>query len=150
MIVAVIAISLVIGFIVAAGVVGTQAQRLARQRREPVWRLAEAADFVAQRLPFDVAASLRGHELSALLRGHLNQLQFGADTETEGALDGPDSEATSVTEGSSSAAELYRTVRQSGREVSLDDVEAVVEAHLDYLRRIGALAAVNDPGDSGT
>ena len=147
MIVAVIAISLVIGFIVAAGVVGTQAQRLARQRREPVWRLAEAADFVAQRLPFDAAASLRGDELEALLRGHLNQLRFGAVTETGSALVGPDTEATSVTQDSSSAAELYRSVRYGGLEVSLDEVVAVVEAHLDYLRRIGALAAVTDLSD---
>ncbi len=147
MLVAVIAISLVIGFIVAAGVIGAQAQRLARQRREPVWRLAEAADFVARRLPFEVAASLRSDELEALLRGHLNQLQFGSNAEDADALDGPDARAASVTEDSFSAAQLYRTLRLSGLEVSLDDVVAVVAAHLDYLRLIGALSTVTDPSE---
>ncbi|WP_419932688.1 hypothetical protein [Candidatus Poriferisodalis sp.] len=151
MIVAVIVISLVIGFVVAAGVVGSQAQRLGRQRREPVWRLAEAAEFVAELVPFDIAASLSASELEALLRAHLNQLQFGpaaapdeadgADADAEGAM------GTSVTEDRSSAAELYRSVRRDGFEVSLEQVHAVASAHLEYLRLIGALAVV-DPGGS--
>lgn len=147
MIVAVIVISLVIGFVVAAGVVGTQAQRLGRQRREPVWRLAEAAEFVADLVPFDVAAGLGATELEALLRAHLNQLQFepaaaadGADPDAEGAA------GTRVTEDRSSAAELYRSVRQEGFEVSLEQVHAVAEAHLEYLRLIGALAVVDPDG----
>ena len=78
MIVAVVAISLLIGFVVAAGVLGSQAQRLGRQRREPVWRLAEAASFVAEQLPFAISAELSAAELEALLRAHLNQLQFGS------------------------------------------------------------------------
>lgn len=148
MIVAVIVISLVIGFVVAAGVVGTQAQRLGRQRREPVWRLAEAADFVADLVPFDVAAGLDASELETLLRAHLNQLQFGpaaalddADPDAEGAA------ATTVTEDRSSAAELYRSVRRDGFEVSLEQVQAVADAHLEYLRLIGALAVVDTDGN---
>lgn len=149
MIVAVIVISLVIGFVVAAGVVGTQAQRLGRQRREPVWRLAEAADFVADLVPFDVAAGLGASELEALLRAHLNQLQFGPAAPTGDA--DPDAEGgtgTTVTEDRSSAAELYRNARRDGFEVSLEQVHAVADAHLEYLRLIGALAVV-DPEPSG-
>ncbi|WP_420624417.1 hypothetical protein [Candidatus Poriferisodalis sp.] len=150
MIVTVIAISLVIGFVVAAGVVGTQAQRLGRQRREPVWRLAEAAEFVGDLLPFDIAASLGADELESLLRQHLNQLQFGpaesagvAAGDTDGA---PSDASTTITEDRSSAADLYRSVRRDGLEVTLEQVYAVVDAHLEYLRRIGALAAVSPNG----
>ena len=146
MIVAVIVISLVIGFVVAAGVVGSQAQRLGRQRREPVWRLAEAAEYVGDLLPFDVAAGLGADELETLLRAHLNQLQFGPAAASEDApSDGDETTgtaATTVTEDWSSAAELYRSARRDGLEVSLEEVQAVAEAHLDYLRLIGALAAV--------
>ncbi len=174
MIFAVIAISVVIGFVVAAGVVGTQAQRLGRQRREPVWRLAEAAQFVADRLPFEIAAGLNSGELEALLRAHLNLLQFGqgqaasdqsrlgragsgqlanAMTQADSASDAqPDTVLTAgpvVTEDSSFAAELYRSVRRDGLEISLEQVQAAAEAHLDYLRLIGALAAA-DAGDAGT
>ena len=150
MIVVVIVISLVIGFVVAAGVVGSQAQRLGRQRREPVWRLAEAADYVGDLLPFDVAAGLGADELETLLRAHLNQLQFGPAAASEDAPsdgdettgDATGTAATTVTEDWSSAAELYRSARRDGLEVSLEEVQAVAEAHLDYLRLIGALAAV--------
>ena len=147
MIVAVIVISLVIGFVVAAGVVGSQAQRLGRQRREPVWRLAEAAEFVADLVPFDIAAALEPGELEALLRAHLNQLQF-ASPAVPGS-DDPDAEGeqgTTVTEDQSSAADLYRSVRRDGLEVSLEQVQAVTDAHLEYLRLIGALAIVDPDG----
>ena len=144
MIIAVIVISLVIGFIVAAGVVGVQAQRLGRQRREPVWRLAEAAEVVSELVPFDISAGLRADELEALLRAHLNQLQFGSEAAPDDEV-GDGSSAT-VTEDHSSAADLYRDVRRAGLEVSLEQVQAVVDAHLEYLRLIGALAAVDLDG----
>ena len=163
MILAVLVISLVIGFVVAAGVVGSQAQRLGRQRREPVWRLAEAAAYVSDLLPFDIAAGLNAEELEMLLRAHLNQLQFGlqpsahdegaqppdagadagADTESDA---GSDAGATSVLEDSASVTELYRALRRDGLEVTLEQVAAVSAAHLEYLQRIGALAAVRRDG----
>lgn len=147
MIVAVIVISLVIGFVVAAGVVGTQAQRLGRQRREPVWRLAEAAEFVADLVPFDIAAALGPSELEALLRAHLNQLQFeSAATPDDADADAESAMGTTVTEDQSSAADLYRSVRRDGLEVSLEQVQAVTDAHLEYLRLIGALAIVDPDG----
>ena len=146
MIIAVIVISLVIGFVVAAGVVGVQAQRLGRQRREPVWRLAEAAEVVAELVPFDISAGLRADELEALLRAHLNQLQFGSEAAPDDAEEAGDGSSTTVTEDLSSAADLYRDVRRAGLEVSLEQVQAVVDAHLEYLRLIGALAAVDPDG----
>lgn len=146
MLIAAIAISVVIGFVVAAGVVGSQAQRLGRQPREPVWRLNEAAEFVSQHLPFEAAAWLSNAELEALLRGHLNQLQFDDATDDVDAEDGSDAESATVNEDRKSVAALYRTMRQQGLEVSLDHVAAAVDAHLEYLRRIGALAAVTENG----
>jgi len=143
-IIAVIVISLVIGFVVAAGVVGVQAQRLGRQRREPVWRLAEAAEVVSELVPFDISAGLRADELEALLRAHLNQLQFGSEAAPDDEVG--DGSSTTVTEDHSSAADLYRDVRRAGLEVSLEQVQAAVDAHLEYLRLIGALAAVDPDG----
>ena len=155
MIFAVLIISLVIGFVVAAGVVGSQAQRLGRQRREPVWRLAEAAAYVSDLLPYDIAAGLNAEELEVLLRAHLNQLQFGLqpsahdedspppDPEFDaGSGSESDLGATSVLEDHASVTELYRTLRREGLEVTLEQVTAVSAAHLEYLQRIGALAAV--------
>ncbi len=151
MILAVLIISLVIGFVVAAGVVGSQAQRLGRQRREPVWRLAEAAAYVSELLPYDIAAGLNADELEVLLRAHLNQLQFGlgspAHDEDASLPDaGSDPGATSVLDDQAATTELYRALRHEGHEVTLEQVTAASAAHLEYLQRIGALAAVRGDG----
>ena len=159
MILAVLIISLVIGFVVAAGVVGSQAQLLGRQRREPVWRLAEAAAYVSDLLPYDIAAGLNAEELEVLLRAHLNQLQFGLQpsahdessppsnpADDAGSDAGPALGAASVLEDHASVTDLYRTLRREGLEVTLEQVTAVSAAHLEYLQRIGALAAVRRDG----
>ncbi|WP_419944813.1 hypothetical protein [Candidatus Poriferisodalis sp.] len=155
MLIAVLVISLVIGFVVAAGVVGSQAHLLGRQRREPVWRLAEAAAYIGDLLPYDIAAGLNAEELEVILRVHLNQLQFGPrpseDDESVQPPDprsdlGSDPMAASAVEERASTTELYRTLRRDGREVTLEQVTAVSGAHLEYLQRIGALAAVRRDG----
>ena len=109
----VVAVSLGIGFVVAAGVIGRESRRLSLQPRQPVWRLEEAAAFVEGELSFDVAAKIDGETLRQLLRIHLNQLQFKSDTE---AVDQIADEPT---------------------------VDAVVKAHLQYLTVIGALGAAS-------
>ena len=163
MLIAVLVISLVIGFVVAAGVVGSQAHLLGRQRREPVWRLAEAAAYIGDLLPYDVAASLSAQDLEVILRAHLNQLQFGPqpsahdvsevppdagpETGSDAATDPvSDPVAASVLEDRASTTELYRALRHGGHEVTLEQVTAVSGAHMDYLQRIGALAVVRGEG----
>ena len=64
----VIAASLIIGFIVAAGMIGKESRRLSLQPRQPVWRLEEAAAFVEGELPFDVAANIDDGTMKQLLR----------------------------------------------------------------------------------
>ena len=134
MLVLALALSLVIGFVVAAGAVGREARRLGLQRREPVWRLEEAAGFVGEELPLDAAASLDPETLRQLLRWHLNQLQFARTGEEDADLSGPE-----VSDDHRSTSELYRQARQVGVEVTRPVVDAVVTAHLRYLARIGAL-----------
>ncbi len=147
MVIAVLVISLVIGFVVAAGAVGSQAHLLGRQRREPVWRLAEAALYVGDLLPYDIAADLDNAGLEVILRAHLNQLQF-EPAPSEGDASDPPADAVSdpltesVLKDRASPTNLYRVLRRDGHEVTLEQVTAVSDAHMDYLQRIGALAAV--------
>lgn len=122
-------LSLLIGFVVAAGVIGREARRLGSQRREPVWRLEEAAHFVEDELPADTAAGLDPDGLRSLLRWHLNQLQ-------DGRSEGPQPD---VSDDRANTNELYRHARSEGMEVTRPVVDDVVRAHLSYLERIGAL-----------
>lgn len=121
--------SLLTGFLVAVGVIGRETSRLGRQRREPVWRLEEAAMFVAENLPYNAASELDPLELRELLRWHLNQLQF-SKSESSGA---------SVADQQGSSQDLYREARSKGFEITKPVVQEVVDGHLRYLTIIGAL-----------
>ena len=79
----VVAVSLVIGFVVAAAAIGRETRRLSRQPRQPVWRLEEAAGFVAAEIPFEVAAKTDPETLRQLLRLHLNELQFNSELDED-------------------------------------------------------------------
>lgn len=127
----VVAVSLGIGFVVAAGVIGRESRRLSLQPRQPVWRLEEAAVFVEGELSFDVAAKIDGETLRQLLRIHLNQLQFKSDPE---AVDQIADEPTSIQR-------VYREARSQDIEITRPIVDAVVKGHLQYLTVIGALGA---------
>ena len=121
-----VAVSLAIGFIVAAGFVGRETRKLSRQPRQPVWRLEEAALFVEGELPFDVAAKTDPDTLRELLRIHLNQLQFTTEQDE-------------VADPSAALQNLYRYARSKDIEITRPTVEAILAAHLRYLKLIGAL-----------
>tara|TARA_B100001105_G_C22350210_1_gene425335 strand:- start:1012 stop:1308 length:297 start_codon:yes stop_codon:yes gene_type:complete len=93
--------------------------------------LEEAAVFVEGELSFDVAAKIDGETLRQLLRIHLNQLQFKSDPE---AVDQIADEPTSIQR-------VYREARSQDIEITRPIVDAVVNAHLQYLTVIGALGA---------
>ena len=130
-----VAVSLAIGFIVAAGFVGRETRRLSAQPRQPVWRLEEAAVFVEGELPFDVAAKTDPDTLRELLRIHLNQLQFNSDA----------NDADEAADPSAALQNLYRYARSNDIEISRPTVEAIMAAHLQYLKLIGALGTTQTP-----
>jgi len=125
--------SLLTGVLVAVGVIGRETSRLGRQRREPVWRLEEAAMFVAENLPYNAASELDPLELKELLRWHLNQLQF-SESESESGSSG-----ASVADQQGSSQDLYREARSKGYEITKPVIQEVVDGHLRYLAIIGAL-----------
>lgn len=129
MILIAIALSLLIGFVVGAAAIGREARRLGRQRREPVWRLEEAAVFVEDRLDTEVAGDLTPSLLRDLLRWHLNQLQFGQGSTAN----------TGVPNDRTATSDLYRFARGEGVEITRPVVDAVVAQHFAYLTLIGAL-----------
>ena len=131
----VVAVSLVIGFVVAAAVIGRETRRLSQQPRQPVWRLEEAAAFVEAEIPFEVAAKTDPETLRQLLRLHLNELQFNSEPDVH-----PD-----IADSSTAVQNLYRRARSNDIEVTRPTVDAVMDAHLQYLKLIGALGPTQSP-----
>lgn len=129
-----IAGSLIIGFVVAAAVIGRETRRLSRLPRQPVWRLEEAATFVEAEISFEIAAKTDPETLRELLKIHLNELQFSSD---------PDS-AQGVGDSASAVQNLYREARSNNIEIPRPTVVAVMEAHLQYLKIIGALGPTQE------
>lgn len=129
----VIVASVVIGFVVGAGSIGVQAARMGAQRRQPVWRLAEARQFVIDELSEDTTAEMTTQQVDDLLRGHVNLLQFSAN---DPAADGP----VIARDRDEVVSELYLAVRRDGVELTKPAIEDVIAAHWRFLTEIGALA----------
>ncbi|MFT7649443.1 MAG: hypothetical protein ACI8Y4_004204 [Candidatus Poriferisodalaceae bacterium] len=130
-------IAVIIGFVIAAGVIGRESRRLGGQRREPVWRLEEAAMFVEEGIDFDVAARLDPAALRQLLRWHLNALQYEREQGTP----------TVSTDGDA-ISDLYRQARGEGFEISRPEVDAVIRGHLAYLAKIGAIGVAEESAEA--
>ncbi len=140
-IVAIIAVG-VLAFAIAAAVIGREAHRLGAQRLEPVYRLPEAVASVSERLDDDAASALTEADVTEIVRLHLNLLQFGG-----GAAPGPGADASDEVGGGSDAVVdagdavqvVYRQARANGFDVSRPHVEQMMDAHMGYLRAIGAV-----------
>jgi hypothetical protein len=120
--------------------VGREARRLGAQRKRPIYRLEDAVEHVADRLPFEVSAQLTHEDVRTLLRWHLNALQFEdgailavADDPGGGPLVVSDRDAVAV---------LARRARAELPEVTTPQIQAVVDCHLGYLVAIGAIDEV--------
>lgn len=133
-------VAAVLVFVIAAGTVGREARRLDAIAPRTVYRLDEAVDFVADRLPAASQARLTPAEVEALLVAHLRWLheqglQPDRVVDTRQSID----ERVIVTE-NALIAHLLGVAEGAGVEL-LDDVDAVnvVDAHLRYFEAIGAV-----------
>jgi hypothetical protein len=132
---------LVIGVIAVGAVVN----RLAVEAPVSVFDEDEAVDWIADRLPFEVAAQLSHDDVRAIVLWHLEYFEAeGVATESAFA-EAPD--GVVVAEDDSLA---YVLGRASDAGLDVDDVQvvAVIETELDYLEAIGAIGPrVAEPPD---
>jgi hypothetical protein len=139
--------------VVAIGLVavGAVTSRLADEPARSVFDLDEAVQYVADRLPDDVTASLSYDDVGAIIAWHLDYLeQKGVAGESDHDLDSLPSGPV-VTADDEAVAYVIGRASDVGSE--LDDVHVfeVLTAEQDYLRAIGAIGAEvpgpRDPGD---
>ncbi len=127
-------------FVIAAVAVGREAHRLDAVAPRSVYRLDEAVDFVADRLPAASQARLTPAEVEQLLTMHLRWLH-AKGLQPDRVVDRRQDidEQVVITEDSLIAYLLGESER-AGVEL-LDDVDAVavVDAHLKYFEAIGAV-----------
>jgi hypothetical protein len=135
-------------FVIAAIVVGREAHRLDAVAPRVVYRLDEAIDFVADRLPPSTQARLTPAELEQLLVFHLRWLHSKGLQPVNVVDRRQDITTPTVITEDTLTGYLLGEADREGVEL-LDDVDAVavVEAHLAYLEAIGAVGPPADDPD---
>lgn len=133
-------VAAVVVFAIAAGTIGREARRLDAIAPRAVYRMEEAVDFVADRLPPESQARLTHAEVDELLRAHLRWLHEHG-LQPDRAVDArQDIDEQVVVSEDALVAYLLAEADRIGVEL-LDDVDAVnvVDAHLAYFEAIGAV-----------
>lgn len=126
----------VVVFVIAAAAVGGMSGRLASEPKLAVFDLDDAVDYVAERLPFEVAAHLTHDDVRQIISWHLDFMESrGVYSETDVELDGPDV----VVDEDDALASVLGAVSDAGLEVADDEVATVLALELAYTTGIGGV-----------
>ena len=116
----------VIVFAIAAVAIGREARRLDDQPPRPVFDVDEAVDWIADRLPVDVASQLSHDDVRQILHWSLDQIAVRAEDEVLVV----DDEAIAY---------VQVRAREAGHDWTERQIQTVLEREVDYLRAIGAI-----------
>jgi hypothetical protein len=139
----VIGVAVVAVLAIAVVAVGAVVDRLAVEAPVSVFDEDEAVEWIADRLPFEVAAQLSHDDVRALVLWHLEFLESrGVATETA-FEEAPDAVVVAEDDG---LAYVIGQAAEAGLAVDDVHVVAVLEVEEDYLEAIGAIGPrVSDP-----
>jgi hypothetical protein len=137
-IVVVVTAALVV-FAIAAVAIGREARRLDARAPRTVYQLDEAVAYVGDRLDTSEQARLTFDEVRELVRAHM-ALLHAKGLLPPGVIDRvQDLDEVVVVDETDSVAYAIGWADDHGLAVTDADVAAVIDAHLDYLRAIGAV-----------
>jgi hypothetical protein len=130
-------------FAIAAATVGTVTARLAAQPPATILKVDQATEWIADRLPFEVAAQLSHDDVTRILRWHLDYFdEIGLASEFGEELAGevvPVDHAPVVAEDDASVDYVVQRAMADGAEVTPLQVVVVLDLQMRYLEEIGAI-----------
>jgi hypothetical protein len=126
-------------FAIAAIAIGREAHRLDAVAPRAVYDLDEAVEFVADALPAVSQARLTHDEVRQLLRAHMAELRRRGLQPPSAVDQRQEIGARVVVDETGAAGYLIGQAEVRGLDVMDEDVVHVVDAHLAYLRDIGAV-----------
>jgi hypothetical protein len=131
-------------FAIAAGSIGWATGHLAMRPRRSVYDLAEAVEFVADRLPPELTAELSFDDVEAVLALHCDYLTAKGVASHRTAED--IGERLVVVGDDEPVAWILGRLDESDRVLSDEQVVAVLQAEQEYYQAIGAIGpAVGGP-----
>ncbi|HWC67349.1 MAG TPA: hypothetical protein VG478_04720 [Acidimicrobiales bacterium] len=136
-------------FAIAAVAVGREARRLDAVAPRAVYDVDEAVAYVADALPEPSQARLTYDELRQLLQAHMAQLRRKGLQPPTAVDQRQDIVSSVVVDDTGDAGYLIGQAESRGLDVTDEDVVHVVDAHLAYLRDIGAVGPPADDDASG-
>jgi len=127
-------------FVIAAVVVGREAQRLDMVAPRVIYDIDQAADYVARALPSNTQARLTMDEVRQLLLAHLSWMNDKGLTPLDVTDRVQNISVPVVVDEDTLAAYLLKEASRRGVEI-LDDVDVVhvADAHMGYFAAIGAV-----------
>jgi hypothetical protein len=133
-------------FVIAAASIGWTTGHLAMRPRRSVYDLAEAVEFVADRLPPELTAELSFDDVEAVLALHCDYLTAKGIASHRTAED--IGEQLVVVADDEPVAWILGRLDESDRDLSDEQVVAVLRAEQEYYEAIGAIGpAVGESGE---
>jgi hypothetical protein len=144
-----VAAFLVFGVVVAiaAVIVVREAGRMTKEPPPVLFSMDEAYDFVVERLPDIVAATVTPDDVRRILAFQWEYFQQ-TGVSANGSKQHPTAGVISqdaVVGGSDEVDYILRRCAETGEEYLPEQVEAVVQTQLEYLRAIGAMSTPTEP-----
>ena len=143
MLIVLLIVAAVIVFAIAAATVGSTVARLAAQPTTAVLKLDEAVDWIADRLPFEVAAQISHDDVRRILQWHLDYFDdVGLASEYGEELAGevvPADHEPVVAEADQAVDYVVSRAMEDGRGIEPLHVVCVLDLQLKYLDEIGAI-----------
>jgi hypothetical protein len=118
-------------FVIAAVAIGREAHRLDDQAPRPVFDMDEAVEWIGDRLPPDVTASLSHADVSQIVQWSLDHLAISGQDEVLVVED-------------EALAYVQVRARGGGFTWTEREIQSVLDVQLDYLRAIGAAGPPED------
>lgn len=148
MLIALLVVAAVGVFVVAAVAVGAAVNRTAAQPPPAVLQLDEAVEWIADRLPFEVAAEISYRDVQRILLWQLDYFDtIGLASEGGAELGGeavPEDHDIVVADDAAAIDYVVEQAVASGADISPLHVVCVLDLQMQYLRSIGAVGVEVD------
>ena len=143
----IVAVGAVAVVVIAFVAVGLAVGRLEQETAPAVYRLSDAVDYVADRLPEEVTARISYDDVRVVLGWHLDWFAAVGLATSHGVELGDSAVAVDEMAVADTGAACDAVVARSLQEGGPDpvDVVCILEAQLSYLAEIGALSAGEPP-----
>jgi hypothetical protein len=132
-------VGLVVIVVIGLVVLGRETARLAARARPAVFDMAEAVEFIADRLPEAVQARISHEDVRWVLLVDADLVEDVSDPDD---LEDPTASSRAVDEVLDEDAAVARILVRadaSGRELADEDIVAILDGRLAYLQAIGAV-----------